>query len=228
MKTRHIPAAALLAALCASPLKAQETTDYAFDYPSWGLRASLDLSCPGRWKINNPETKFDMFGTGAGVNVGVTYYHPIGRGLFVQPGLGFFYDTMDADTPLAGFDDIAPAETLDAWVGTWGLHIPLMAGYRIDLTPSSAIFLSTGPQLEIGFNAHLSADMPEGSSLAGELYDTLLRRFDCQWKIEAGVALSYNYYIGASAAFGLVNLSKHSTMSSFHRNLVQVTFGYNF
>lgn len=221
-------AAATLVIAAISALSAQDYSEYAFDSPSWGLRASLDISCPGKWKINSPGTKLDLFGAGAGVNVGVTYYHPFGGGLFVQPGIGIFYDTMDAETDMAGEDGISPSKTLDAWVGTWGLHIPLMVGYRVDLSTTSALFFSTGPQLEAGFNAHLTDDMPEGSSLAGELYDTLLRRYDCQWKIEAGAAFSYNYYIGVSAAFGLANLSKHSSLTSFHRNLVQVTFGYNF
>ncbi|MCM1028884.1 MAG: PorT family protein [Pseudoflavonifractor sp.] len=233
MKTRIIKALALAACMAAclpqgaaAQSAIQYDDDYAFDAPFWGLRVSLDLSCPGKWKVGND--KVDMFGTGAGVNVGVVYNRPFGGGLFVEPGVGLFYDTMDADTPMAGEDHLTPVETLNAWVGTWGLHIPLMVGYRVDLTPSSAIFLSTGPQLEIGFNAHLSDDMPEGSSLAGELYDTLLRRFDCQWKVEAGVAFSYNYYVGVSAGFGLANLARHSPVTKFHRNLVSITVGYNF
>lgn len=227
MKPKLLAATALIAAISCSDISAQSVNEeYLFDSPSWGLRASLDISCPGKWKLNN--TKFDMFGAGAGVNVGVTYYHPFGGGLFVQPGVGLFYDTMDADTPLADTEHIPPQETLDAWVGTWGLHIPVMAGYRVDFTPTSALFLSTGPQLEAGFNAHLSADMPGESNIDGELYDSLLRRFDCQWKIEAGVAFSYNYYVGVSAAFGLANLAKHPEHVKFHRNLVQVTVGYNF
>lgn len=201
--------------------------EYAFDAPFWGLRASLDISCPGKWKVAGEKLK--LFGPGAGVDVGVIYNCPVGGGLFVEPGISFFYDTMDADydTSIAHspWQDI---DRIDAWVGTWGMRVPVMVGYRIDLTPTSALFLSTGPQLEVGFTAHLSDDMPGGSSLAGELYDNLLKRFDCQWKVGAGVAFGYNYYAGVEASFGLANISKYSDRVSFHRNLVTFTVGYNF
>lgn len=201
--------------------------EFPYDTPFWGLRASFDLSCPGKWKVDN--TKLDAFGTGPGVNVGMVYNRPLGGGFYVEPGIGVFYDTMDADYDTNREAPLPGAETIDAWVGTVGLHIPLMAGYRVDLAPASSLFFSTGPQLEIGFTAHLTDDMPGGSSLAGELYDTLLRRFDCQWKVGVGYAFNYNYYVGVEAAFGLVNLAKHSNNSiSFHRSLVSFTVGYNF
>lgn len=232
MKTKCILAALLVAASSTFTASAQtaggeQESEYAFDAPFWGLRASLDLSCPTKWKVG--DNKFSLFGVGAGASLGAIFNYPFGGGLYVEPGLTFFYDTMDADydisVPDMPWGDI---NRLDAYVGTWGLRIPLMVGYRIDFTPNTALFLSTGPQLEIGFSAHLSNDMPEGSSLAGELYDSLLRRFDCQWKFGAGVAFGYNYYVSAEASLGMINLSKQSERVSFHRNLVTVSVGYNF
>ena len=229
MKAKYILASLIVALTSIIPASAQNAADgeeYAFDAPFLGLRGSLDISCPGKWKVNGEKIK--LFGAGCGVNLGVVYNYPIGGGMYLEPGIGVFYDTMDAEAEMASVEGIPEYKTYNAWVGTLGLHIPLMVGYRVDFTPTSALFLSTGPQLEIGFNAHLTDDQHEGSSLAGELYNTLLRRFDCQWKVGAGVAFNYHYYVGVEAAFGLANIAKHPEHVKFHRNLVQVTVGYNF
>ncbi|MCI9043421.1 MAG: PorT family protein [Muribaculaceae bacterium] len=231
MKAKVLTAALAAVALTSVTAAAQSpaySEEYAYDNPFWGLRASLDVSCPGKWKFGS-DNKIKIFGPGAGVALGAVYNHPFGGGLYVEPGVSFFYDTMDADFDTSDSDTpVGSLDRIDAWVGTWGMRVPVMVGYRIDFTPTTALFLSTGPQLEVGFTAHLTDDMPGGSSLAGELYDTLFRRFDCQWKIGAGVAFGSNYYIGVDAAFGLVNLSKHSNATSFHRNLVTFSVGYNF
>lgn len=228
MNTISRIAAIALGILTVIGARAQSPADtYAFDSPFWGLRASVDLSCPGKW--SQGATRARIFGPGAGASLGAVYNYPVGGGVFIEPGVSVFYDTMDADyvatVPDAPWQGI---DRLDAWVGTLGMRIPVTAGYRIDFTPSASLFLSTGPQLEIGFTSRLSDDMPGGSSLAGELFDSLLRRVDCQWKFCAAVALGYSYHIGVEAAIGMVNLSRHSATSSFHRNMVQLTFGYNF
>ena len=229
MKTKVIAAAFLTAALIPLSSVAQGVPrpEYAFDNPFWGLRASVDVSSPGKWGVGN--AKYKLFGPGAGVALSGVYNHPVGGGFYLEPGIGFFYDTMDAD-----YDNTVPdgpvgnIDKLDAWVGTWGMRVPLMIGYRVDFTHDTALFQSTGPQFEVGFSSHLSDDMPGGSSLAGELYDKMFRRFDFQWKIGAGVAFGYNYYVGVEAAFGTINLAKSGTPYSFHRNMVSSSAGYNF
>lgn len=229
MKTKLIAAALLTAAMLPLSSKAQSVpdSDYAFDTPFWGLRASVDVSCPGKWGIGN--TKFKLFGPGAGVSLSAVYNRPVGGGFYLEPGIGFFYDTMDADYDTTVPDGpLGSVDRLDAWVGTWGMRVPLMVGYRVDFTRNTALFLSTGPQLEVGFTSHLSDDMPGGSSLAGELYDKMFRRFDCQWKVGVGIAFGYNYYVGVDASIGLVNLSKSGGNTDFHRNIVSISAGYNF
>lgn len=228
-KLKLLGAALLAAALLPFSSAAQGVAenDYASDSPFWGLRVSVDVSCPGKWGVGNQ--KFKLFGPGAGVSLSGVYNRPLGGGLYIEPGIGFFYDTMDAD-----YDNNLPGgplgniDRLDAWVGTWGMRVPLMAGYRVDFTPGTALFVSTGPQLEIGFSSHLSDDMPGGSSLAGELYDKMFHRFDCQWKIGVGVAFGYNYYVGVDASLGMVNLAKQGGNVNFHRNIVSISAGYNF
>lgn len=200
-----------------------------FDNPDnkayFGVRAGLDISAPGDLKLNN--LKIDGFKPGAGFNVGAIYNIPVVANFYVEPGIGLFYSTFGVKDEY--LENIEGGIKYDkAYINTFGMRIPVMAGYHFDFTSDMKIRVFTGPEFEIGFssNQHVKADgLDVSESMYGE--DGTMRRFNFLWGFGAGVDYGH-YYLGISGGIGLTNLFKDDWGIEFQQSHVSISLGYNF
>lgn len=201
-----------------------------FDYddgshgPYWGVRAGLDISIPGHWKVG--DNSVDMFDNGAGFTAGAIYNIPLVKGLFLEPGVSLYYDTYHYDGIVI---DAVGGEEVRPQVRKFGFRVPVNLGWRFDINENCAATLFTGPQLGIGVSAstHLDSDLEGLDELDGNLYGDkgAYRRIDLAWSV-GGAFLFGHWQLTLSGDIGLLNLHKGDI--KFHENRVALTLGYNF
>lgn len=207
-----------------------EITNNPSNHTYFGLRASLDIACPGDIHVDGVDgIKISAYKPGAGFSIGGICNIPVVANLYFEPGLSFYYNTYGMKELFVEDDD---AEiSVSGSVRKCGVRVPLQFGYRFDFAPDISLAVFTGPELEAGFSAkeHFTAKAGHLKESDSEsLYqEGGLQRFDCLWKIGFGFNLSHNYYIGVSGSFGLCNMMRESSFT-FHESLVQLTLGYNF
>lgn len=109
-------------------------------------------------------------------------------------------------------------EVFDPKIREWGFRVPLMVGYDIRVNDIASIPVFTGPEFNYQFAGSLSKKM-EGFNLSP--FDTD-RRFECYWKVGAGILAGQNM-VSLEAAFGLNDLLK-TEGSSFRKNRVSIGF----
>lgn len=209
-----------MAACCFIGTHAQETLlNNPDNHGYWGVRASLDISCPGDMKIMG--IGVDAFKNGAGFSIGGIYNAPIVANFYIEPGLNLYYNTYSLSKLFK--DEI---KTSSASIRKFGMRIPVMAGYHFDFTPDAKVSVFTGPELEIGFTAKGHTKIGNTSTSESLYTDDGMNRVDCLWRLGAGVTFG-NYYGSVSGAFGLANMFDIDDVS-LHENLVSITLGYNF
>ncbi len=107
------------------------------DWSGFGLRLGLDVNCPTKWHANGSSVK---------------YYKP-GGGFYFEPGASMFYDTYR-------FDDLVLSSqvTTSPTVKKFGLRMPIVFGYRFELTDKISLMLSTGPEVSVGIIGKVDID----------------------------------------------------------------------
>lgn len=195
----------------------------------FGIRASLDIACPGQVKYES--VGVDTFKPGAGFSVGAIYNLPLVANLYFEPGVNLYYNTYALDNIEVIDEDLPVGIDVTGSMRKFGMRIPLQFGYHFDFTPQISLAVFTGPELEVGFSGRQHMKFKAGKlteSQSDDLYgDDGMSRFDLLWKFGAGLTFSHNYYLGVGGGVGMLNVSGDSDIK-FHENLVQVTLGYNF
>lgn len=201
-----------------SGAKAQDIFDSGQMTPSFGIRASLDIS--------NFSGGSDAINNGFGFTLGGVYNIPLYKNLYFEPGVGIFYNTVGFD----GYGEVADDmyANMKGSFRNWGFRMPLIFGYHFDFTDDMKVAVFTGPQFNYGLSMRMKADVwNSGFDVEGteDVYN-LFHRFDAQWVFGAAYHIN-QYMIGLSGAIGMTNLAnvKHATL---HRNVFSITFGYNF
>lgn len=227
----------LCAALVPSAAKAQDIlTNNPDNAPYFGIRAGLDIACPGDISVGN--VGLDFFKNGAGFNVGGIYNLPVIANFYVEPGVSLFYNTYgvkkeffdiinDTDFNGDGYaDNIGNLRSMS--VRKFGMRIPVMAGYHFDFTPDLRLHVFTGPELEIGIKSKLHAKIDRFDATMGSYgNDGFLKRVDCSW--DFGVGLQYScYYVNLTGAIGMCNMINKIPGATYHENRVSLNLGYNF
>lgn len=212
----------LIAALaCFAGASAQNVVNNPDNHSYLGIRAGLDIACPGDVKSNG--IGIDGYDNGAGFHVGAVYNLPVVANFYVEPGLSLYYNTYSINK-----DILEAANMSSASIRKFGFRIPVMAGYHFDFTPDIRLHVFTGPEFEIGCTAKAhfkSGGISESESVYGD--DGGLKRFNCLW--DFGVALSYQkFQIGFTGGIGMVNMIKDEPDVTFHENRVSISLGYNF
>lgn len=215
MKRIATTAAAAIITLCSS----------AQDFNGWGIRASLDVNLPGKWKTTNGES-VKMFDKGAGAAIGAVYNQPIAGDFYFEPGLSLFYDTYsysDLDIISDGYESLS----IDPKVKKFGLRMPLNFGYRVYLPSGFNFAVYTGPELNLCVNGTLGIDkdIAEEADIPRDLYKYGYRRFDCAWKVGLGFPIG-RWVVSIEGAFGLLDLHKNDIQ--FHENRLSLSLGYDF
>lgn len=226
----------LCAALVPSAAKAQDIlTNNPDNAPYFGIRAGLDIACPGDISVGN--AGLDFFKNGAGFNVGGIYNFPVIANFYVEPGVSLFYNTYgvkseffdiidDTDFNGDGYADNIGIRSMS--VRKFGIRIPVMAGYHFDFTPDLRLHVFTGPELEIGIKSKLHAKINRFNATTGAYgNDGFLKRVDCSW--DFGVGLQYScYYVNLTGAIGMCNMINKIPGATYHENRVSLNLGYNF
>ncbi len=217
----------------------------------FGLRATLDVTSPGKFTVNDFDDHFSVsksvFGSGAGLSVGGVYNIPIVANFYIEPGVSFYYNTMsiktnDLDDVLEELEDLG-GELVSHSVRQSGMRIPVAFGYHFDFTRDFNLAVYTGPVMNLGFSmdyyikakAHDIEVKDAGSMYKAEHpdRDDRYNRFNLDWRI--GVGVNYkNFFgglsgdIGATNAYKVAKDNKKYYSASYYQNVFQLTVGYNF
>ncbi len=189
------------------------------------------IGVKAQWELTTPSTSLNAIDDGSGVGAGVLVNVPLWRGLYVEPGVDFYYNTMDInfiDLEINGH--AAPG----GYISNPGLRIPLSVGYKFPVAEGMSFSVFTGVNFNsgLGMKAHLNYD---GQVLAGkksrvDLYDGYFKKLDAQVKI--GVRFSYldNFFADISGGIGLNNICKMKMLQGDHlrRNTFSIGVGYMF
>lgn len=186
----------------------------------FGARISIDAAIPGAVKAGHVSE--DMFNNGAGFSFGAIYNHPIYYNLYVEPGFSFYYNTMGTN------DEYVSEEFQKTSLREFGFKIPVMLGYHFDFDPVR-IHVFTGPELRVGLSGKIHSKAQVGNvDMSGSttMYDSF-NRADLAWRL--GVGADWNHFnISLSGAVGMCNQLKHADGATMHRNVFNLTLGYNF
>lgn len=186
----------------------------------WGVRLSMDVTVPS--------DGFGEYEHGAGVTGGVALAVPVYKGLYVEPGVLLFYNTMGVGNYV--IDDLP----YDGSVRNFGVRIPLNLGYRFNINDNISLSLTTGPWFNFNISARQYANpnfegpMPKTSK---NLFDYGWHRFDAQWGFGVQATFSGRYIVGISGGVGTKALAARTAdghKMRMHRNTFTVTLGYNF
>lgn len=174
----------------------------------WGLKTSMDVELPGKWKGNNGSV--EMFRPGVGFTIGGVSNIYLGKNFYLEPGLSIFYSQYKyKDLIVLGEEN---HQESDPKLYKWGVQIPLVVGYTIGFTDNFAMNVFTGPEVRYAFAGKIvlkNKDLPEGSySPFNDLWNLNgQRRVDCAWKIGIGVPVG-NFDISLEADLGMTDLLK--------------------
>lgn len=209
---------------------------YIVDNPGnrsyFGIRASGEITCPGKFDVQG--NKIEALKKGGGFEVGAIYQVPVVANFYVEPGLSFYYNATGVKNASIGDLD------LNVWEHNSfrkaGFRVPVMLGYHFDFTPQVNLAVFTGPELDVGlsndwyFTSKESAlgQIHHAPSLYGDNVGAeKMNRVGCNWKFGVGFNFLQNYYVGVSGAVGLCDMAKSDNVK-FHENRVDITLGYNF
>lgn len=224
-----------LAAFAVTGASAQRIVNNPDNKPFWGVRASLDVSCPTKatYKSGDYKESESVFKNGVGVSVGAIYHLPIVANFYFEPGASLFYNTWA--NKLDGED--SKYINHNSYRQT-GIRIPLNLGYHFDFTDDFKVSVFTGPQLQVGF----SCDNYVGAKVENVEYheapsmysgDEGFNRFNASWNI--GVGFTYSkFYLGITGSLEMTNMMRYKKEKgedysyTAHMNTLGIALGYNF
>lgn len=214
-----------ITAICACTLAAQNATDTIPDNVSRsGLGANLSF------ELTTPTGSHGRWSTGSGADVTIDYTFHLTPNWFVTPGIGGYYNTMGAD--------FSPADNsiTDGTVKNFGLRVPVMAGYSIDLSDNIALSFATGPQLNFNIYARefSAPDFTNNIIRTGkpaDLFDYGFNRVDLQWGFFCGITYKQHYRIGLRGAAGITrtaSINDGARHLDIRRNNLALVLSYKF
>lgn len=187
----------------------------------WGMKLAMDCELPGKWKGDNGSVT--MYRPGYGVNIGAVANIEMAKGFYIEPGLALFYSGYkfkDLVIPDANgaVEESNPKQT------KWGIQVPLVVGYEINLSDRFGLDFYTGPQMRYAFAGSIDI---KNKALKEELADSfnlwnMQRRFDLSWKIGLGLPLKNNSVLSLEADLGITDLLKSDM--SFRENRIGIGF----
>lgn len=184
-------------------------------------RASMDMVFPSRG--------FDYYNQGAGFSVGAYGTVETPSHIWAEAGVAMTFFGMSNK-------DFIPFSTQYDYDGTatsYGLRIPLMAGYNFILNPDASLRVGAGlwgnisltAQQNISPNFESRIPLPEVNV---NLMHEGWQHFDPQAALSITYTYASNYSIGINAAYGLSPMFKMPIGSDIYRANLGVSLGYNF
>ena len=212
---------------------AQRVVNNPSNHPFWGIRASLDVSCPTNvtYKDEGFKETESLFKNGVGFSVGAIYHLPIVANFYFEPGLSFFYNTW-ANKDLGELDEEDIDVVKNNSYRQTGLRIPLNFGYHFDFTDDFKVSIFTGPQLQVGLSCDQYFTAKAGNleyHVAPSMYsgDDGFNRFNASWNV--GVGFTYQHvYLGVTSSLEMTNMIRSDEDFTGRMNTVSIALGYNF
>lgn len=186
------------------------------------------------WDLNSPSSNLTGLGNGSGFSVGGVYNLPISKGWYFEPGLNFFYNTMDINIP-----DFSPSyywpensyqplrHAYESTLRNYGFRVPITFGYLVELVDNIDVSIFTGPQINL--NLSMSEHTHHNFS---KLYDKGYNRFDAQWLFGVRVHYKNNVFVEIDGGIGMTNLltsdHRYNKNSHLRRNTFSIGVGYMF
>lgn len=188
----------------------------------WGLKATVDLELPGKWRGNHHSVK--MFNNGVGFTLGGVSNIYLGKNFFFEPGVSFFYSQYRYDLIIGG---AGWSEIKDPKLYKLGLEIPLVFGYDFHFSERFSLEFFTGPQFRYALGGKVEINdkklQEETASIIG-LWETQ-RRFDFSWKIGVGFPIN-SFTVSLEADLGISDMLKEDM--SFRENRLGLGIAYYF
>ena len=188
----------------------------------WGLKATVDVEIPGKWRGEN--TSVTMYKPGAGFTIGGVSNIYLGKNFYFEPGVSFFYSQYRCDYSI-GTDLVNMIKNPKIY--KLGIEVPLVFGYTIDFSEKFAMDVFTGPQLRYALGGEMVIKDQEIKEEFGSTVDLweIQRRVDCSWKIGIGFPMN-QFTLSLEADLGITNLLKHDL--SFRENRLGLGLTYYF
>lgn len=244
--------AGILCAVGVWEAQAQSVVNNPDNKAYWGIRTSFDLTMPSKLKISSPDGKISIsqsvYDPGAGISTDGVFNIPIVANFYIEPGLGFYYNTMVIkENALEGLKTyiqnlgVRDARITKHSVRKTGMRIPVMAGYHFDFSQNVRLVLFTGPVLDIGFSMDEYVKVNIfNDSFASSMYkardrysEDRMQRTNLDWRVGIGVDI-HRFFIACNWTAGLTNSYLVAEKNSkdykidFRQNYLQFSFGYNF
>ncbi|MCH5235559.1 MAG: PorT family protein [Muribaculaceae bacterium] len=188
----------------------------------WGLKATVDVEIPGKWRGEN--TSVTMYKPGAGFTIGGVSNIYLGKNFYFEPGVSFFYSQYRCDYSI-GTDLVNMIKNPKIY--KLGIEVPLVFGYTIDFSEKFGMDVFTGPQLRYALGGEMVIKDQEIKEEFGSTVDLweIQRRVDCSWKIGIGFPMN-QFTLSFEADLGITNLLKHEI--SFRENRIGLGLSYYF
>lgn len=110
--------------------------DIVFNNPDnqayFGVRGSVDVTCPGELKYRN--IGMSIFKSGVGAELGFVYNFPVVANFYVEPGVKFYYNTFSAKDDIVSAVPDVSGKMNDVSYRKYGIRVPIVVGYHLDFT----------------------------------------------------------------------------------------------
>ncbi len=187
----------------------------------FGVRLSFD--------VTHATGTDDGLNNGSGFTVAGVYNFPLTSKVYLEPGVGVFYNTM-------GIRPVEFDEGLyDGSISNFGVKVPINVGYRAEIFENLDLALFTGPWFNVsctakaGLQPNFEGPAPSRST---SLFDDGWHRFDAQWGFGLMATYASHYYISVSGGIGMTAMAtfcgQDGGKHNLRRNTVSITLGYNF
>lgn len=223
MKRIVLAVVAVIAAMSALGADVLDMMDSGTNKARFGLRLSWDLNSAST-SLYKPATPIK---NGSGLQAGAFYTVPVYKNLYVEPGLGFFYNTMLINYDIPANISLGYPFPPEGSLRNSGFRIPLNVGYRFDFTDDISMSVFTGPQMDVGVKL-VEHDSSEGTST--NLYKRGWRRVDAQWLIGVRFHYADNWIAEITGGIGMTNMLGGNKYhgNHFRRNTFSIGVGYVF
>lgn len=190
---------------------------------TWGVKASVDVELPGKWK--GDDISLTMYRPGYGFTAGGVCNINLGGNVYLEPGLSLFYEDYSFKDLIIS-NESGDYVQKDPGLYKLGLRVPLVVGSVFPINERAGFSIFTGPVLSYAFAGKIDVDSDVDSDLDDLDLFRGQRRFDCAWKIGVGCPVD-NFMVSLEAEFGITDLLKAKDLS-FRENRVLLGLTYYF
>lgn len=201
----------------------------------FGVRVALDMTGPEQFKLGGITT--DLLSAAPGVSFGAVYQLPVVANLYLEPGLSFYYDTWLLNIDILGSEGLPLAVKYNnRSLRSFGMRVPVVAGYHLDFVKALKVFAFTGPVLDVGFSNDYYINFTDNGvheHIVGTTYsdDSMipLKRLDVAWRVGLGASIGH-LSVDLCGDIGMLNRHRdpYNANCRFFSNTFHLTLGYNF